>query len=80
MNINLKFNRECLKYKALKITFGRGPLLSQKYNILQKHRQKLPKYMIWKEKDKICSDNLFSMAQCTKTEGMNMLKVDYPCC
>ena len=36
---------------------------------LQKRRQKLPKwlwkYMIWKEKDKICSDNLFSMAQCT---------------
>ena len=42
MNLNFQFNRECLKYKALKMTFGRGPLLSQKYNIPQKRRQKLP--------------------------------------
>ena len=45
---------------------------------------KLPKwlwmYMIWKEKDLIHSDNLFSMSQCTLTEKRNMLKVDYPCC
>ena len=33
MNFNFQFNRECLKYKALKMTFGRGPLLSQLYNI-----------------------------------------------
>ena len=26
MNFNLQFNGECLKYKALKMTFGRGPL------------------------------------------------------
>ena len=36
MNSNLQFRRECLKYKALKMTFGRGPILLQKYLILQK--------------------------------------------
>ena len=48
-------NKECLKYKALNMTFERGPILSQKYNTLQTRSQKLPKwlwkYMIWKEKD-----------------------------
>ena len=29
MNFNLQFNRECLKYKALRMTFGRGPFLPQ---------------------------------------------------
>ena len=36
MNFNLKFSSECLKYNALKMTFGRGPLFLQKYIILQK--------------------------------------------
>ena len=36
MNFNLQFRRECLKYKAKKMTFGRGPLLPQKYIIIQK--------------------------------------------
>ena len=80
---NLQFNMECLKYKALKMTFGRGLLLSQKYNILKKRMQKLPtwlwKYIIWKEKDKICSDKLFSMAQYTWTEDINMFEVDWHC-
>ena len=35
MNFNLPFSKECLKYKALKMTFGRGPLLPQKYIIIQ---------------------------------------------
>ena len=55
LDFNLQFTKECLKYKALNMTFERGPLLSQKYNILQTRSQKLPKwrwkYMIWKEKD-----------------------------
>ena len=36
-----------------------GSIINQKYNILEKHRQKLPKwlrkYMIWREKDLIWS-------------------------
>ena len=81
MDFNLQFKRECLKYKALKMTFG--PLLLQKYEIFQKRRETLPKWLwkfiIWKEKDLICTDILFSMAQYTKTEGRNtcMFKVDY---
>ena len=42
MNFNLQFSRECIKYEALKMTFGRGPLILQKYKILQNCRQKLP--------------------------------------
>ena len=38
MNFNLQFNG-VLEYKALKMTFGKGPLLPQKYNILQKRRK-----------------------------------------
>ena len=41
MNFNLQFNG-VLEYKALKMTFGKGPLLPQKYNILQ-NVEKLPK-------------------------------------
>ena len=38
MNFNLQFNRDCLKnIKAQKITIGMGPLLMQKYKILQKN-------------------------------------------
>ena len=42
MNFNLQFNSGCIKYKALKMTFGRGPLLSKNYYIFQK----LPKKTI----------------------------------
>ena len=58
---------ECLKYKALKMTFGRGPLLQQKYKILQKRRQKLPVHDRNWEKLNMSrsSDNFFSMASCT---------------
>ena len=41
MNFNLHFNRgECLKYIALKMTYGRSPLLPQKCKILQKKSTK----------------------------------------
>ena len=33
-------NREFLRYKALNMTFGRGPLLLQKYQILPQRRKK----------------------------------------
>ena len=37
---NLQSYREFLSYKALKMTFGSGPLLLQKYNVLPKPRKK----------------------------------------
>ena len=43
INFNLQFNGECLKYKALKMTIGRGQLLTQKYKIHEKHRQNPPR-------------------------------------
>ena len=39
LDFNLQSNREFLRYKALKMTFGRGPLLLQKYKILPKGRK-----------------------------------------
>ena len=78
--IIFQFYMECLKYKALKITFGRSQLLPQNYKILQKfgknHHKELWTNMIGIEKDLICLDNLFSMAQCTyKTERRNMFVI-----
>ena len=43
LNFNFQFNRELLRYKALQMTFGRGPLLLQKYIILPKRQEKTNK-------------------------------------
>ena len=40
--ILISINRECLKYKALKMTLGRSPLLPQNCKILQKFGKNLP--------------------------------------
>ena len=40
LDLNLQSNRELLRYKALKMTLRKGPLLLQKYEILPKDRKK----------------------------------------
>ena len=53
------------------MTFGRVPLLSQKYNILKKRRKKNYqsdfKSILYEKREilKYVPNNLFSMAQCT---------------
>ena len=72
MNSNLQFNRECLKYKALKMTFERGPLSLQKYTILNENSVKttlltLKVHDMNRERFNM-TDNLFFVTQCTLTE------------
>ena len=46
LDFNLQSNREFLNNKALKMTFGRGPLLLQKYMyIIRPKRRKKNKYI-----------------------------------
>ena len=40
MNFDIQFDRECLKCKAIKMTFGRGPLLLPFIKKFLKRREK----------------------------------------
>ena len=45
LNFNFQYNREFLRYKALKKRFGQGPLLLQKYKIYVKEKELTSVYL-----------------------------------